>query len=626
MNVNQKHGRLGILNTEGRGETMRISEGNPVESTACSSESMTTSTGNSGDDSMAIPEPPLPLTTFSVEDCVYRGEGNANVVIALSQECKVIRFRKSVPDDVPPDGGKQRAEREVKFVRSLASCFLGPYTQIPEILRYDAKDIARLSEAIHALRPDTRRYKEITETYATKFPDYTFLRTKCDPSLFRSKAAFCVEIKPKQGYLRDTDPKLQKCPYCLTQYYKLKKKIITERSTYCPFDLFSGVEGRMKLALKGLLKSPQNNLKIFKEGIVVYDHESSLSDLECVLADWFHNSVASTSKYYIDEFCNLICAALLYPFAQEKFKPSTAYELYASARQDFVSTPYINTELVAKAKKLLYFSGEVCNLKGETLPNNSVLERILHMQRLPFISSEYVYNIYLKFRQFLVDDTIYYNLLKTHECYDQWISTYKYTKTLAGSTKVFRETHLKKCITEVSSSKKSKHDDDHNGNKDVNSGTAWFRNNGLTESVPHRPKSTLCPILLEDNNSSHNKFNLIYKGHNVHCNEQETNGLISTESILCLQNYLLFSCARDCSILIAFRELNLDIPSSGLNEGVIKLADGLSFLCNIGISDLDPKSLRCIEKHRQRDTDVLNYVISVLEEELTVKNHSLLQK
>lgn len=58
-----------------------------------------------------------------------------------------------MPGDVPPDGGKQRAEREVKFVRSLASCFLGPYTQIPEILRYDAKDVARLSEAIHALRP-----------------------------------------------------------------------------------------------------------------------------------------------------------------------------------------------------------------------------------------------------------------------------------------------------------------------------------------------------------------------------------------------------------------------------------------------------------------------------------------
>lgn len=68
------------------------------------------------------------------------------------QEHKVIRFRKSVPDNVSPDDGKQRAEREVEFVRFVASCFLGPYTQIPEILRYDAKDITKLSEAIRPLR------------------------------------------------------------------------------------------------------------------------------------------------------------------------------------------------------------------------------------------------------------------------------------------------------------------------------------------------------------------------------------------------------------------------------------------------------------------------------------------
>lgn len=68
------------------------------------------------------------------------------------QEHKVIRFRKSVPNNVSPDDGKQRAEREVEFVRFVASCFLGPYTQIPEILRYDAKDITKLSEAIRPLR------------------------------------------------------------------------------------------------------------------------------------------------------------------------------------------------------------------------------------------------------------------------------------------------------------------------------------------------------------------------------------------------------------------------------------------------------------------------------------------
>ena len=55
----------------------------------------------------------------------------------------------------------------------------------------------------------------------------------------------------------------------------------------------------------------------------------------------------------------------------------------------------------------------MCNLKEEILPNNSVLERILHMQRLPFITSEYVYNTYLRFRSWLTDDIIYSNLINT---------------------------------------------------------------------------------------------------------------------------------------------------------------------------------------------------------------------
>lgn len=70
----------------------------------------------------------------------------------MFQEQKVIRFRKSLPDGVSPDGGKQQTERQVEFVRLVAFCFLGPYTQVPEILRYDAKDIAKLSEAIRPLR------------------------------------------------------------------------------------------------------------------------------------------------------------------------------------------------------------------------------------------------------------------------------------------------------------------------------------------------------------------------------------------------------------------------------------------------------------------------------------------
>ena len=64
---------------------MRINERNPVATSTFSSESMTTSIRSLDDDPTTPPKSSLPLSTLFIEDCVYRGEGNANVVIALPQ-------------------------------------------------------------------------------------------------------------------------------------------------------------------------------------------------------------------------------------------------------------------------------------------------------------------------------------------------------------------------------------------------------------------------------------------------------------------------------------------------------------------------------------------------------------
>ncbi|XP_078048955.1 inositol phosphate kinase 1 isoform X2 [Augochlora pura] len=603
--------------------TMSINEGNPVATAAFSSEPMTTSTGSLGDDYPANSELPLPLTTLSVEDCVYKGEGNANVVIALPQEHKVIRFRKSLPDDVPPDGGKQRAEREVEFVRSVASCFLGRYAQVPEILRCDAKDIVRLSEAIQMHRPEKRRNKRITETHATKYPDYTFLQTKSSADLFRSNITFCVEIKPKQGYLTEDSRKFQKCPYCLMQYHKLKKNVIQARSSYCPLNLFSGVPHRMKSALKGLLTSPQNNFKIFKNGAVVYNQESSSNDLENIMTEWFCNSVSSrTKEEYIDEFCSLICASLLHSFPQDRFKPCPEYELCASTRQDFEPTTYINADIAAKAKKLLYFAGEECNPETETLPNNCILKRILHLQKLPFVSAEYVYNIYSKLQPLLNDNIVYDNLTKMQMLWSHRKQYRKFSKAGVETTNASQENHLRTCIKCIQISNRAKCKYNRDETRNVNLVTEGIINNGHVENIFRLDKSNLFPMYLEDKVVFRNKSDKIQNVDNEYCTkEKEMDSAISSRDILCLQNYVLFSCARDCSILLTFRELNLHTVSTPKGS-VIKLSNGRSFLCDVGISDLDPKSLQCIEKHRQRDANILNSVINVLEEQLTLKNQS----
>lgn len=49
-------------------------------------------------------------------------------------------------------------------------------------------------------------------------------------------------------------------------------------------------------------------------------------------------------------------------------------------------------------------------------------------------------------------------------------------------------------------------------------------------------------------------------------------------------------------------------------ENTIKLSEQLSFLSSVKVSDLDPKSVHSIEKHRQRDVDIFDSVISLLED------------
>lgn len=49
-------------------------------------------------------------------------------------------------------------------------------------------------------------------------------------------------------------------------------------------------------------------------------------------------------------------------------------------------------------------------------------------------------------------------------------------------------------------------------------------------------------------------------------------------------------------------------------ENTIKLSEQLSFLSSVKVSDLDPKSVHSIEKHRQRDVDIFDSVTSLLED------------
>ncbi|KAG5348225.1 IPPK kinase, partial [Acromyrmex charruanus] len=595
---------------------MRNVEALHLKSTMFFLETTSASAGDAREESSFDSEMSLSLTVLTVEDAIYKGEGNANIVVALPQERTVIRFRKSLPGEVSPDGGRTRVQREVGYARNVVSCFLGSYMQIPEIVRYDAADIAKLSDAVRPLRPEIRRYKEITDTYATKFPDYTLLdlQLELDQTVFRSRSTFCVEIKPKQGYLREAEQKFPGCPYCLNQYAKLRRKDIATPSNYCPFDLFSGKEPRMKAAMKELLKSPQNNLKIFKDGLVVYNQTSSPNDLENVLDEWFRNAESGGRARHVDEFCNLVCTALTLPIAQEQLKlPTTSlsHNFLVSANQ--VPTTFcIAPEAVARVERCLRLVGKKCNFDHSELPKNSVLERIWNMQRLSYVNINYIYSVYSNFTSLLNDDMIYSDLIKLNKTRNVFHALLGNPMNAVQKMEIMKEIDLQ---TFLKSTIAQKHDDNFNRNCNASSECVLSTNTGKVfmngDPVPQTEISS--------NLDSHQPFHGNKSLHNQRTSnddERKANVQITTEHLLALQNYLLFVAARDCSILMTFRELHPErkYASRMPVENIIKLSDQHYFLSNVRVSDLDPKSVHSIKKHRQRDVDIFDSVISLLEE------------
>ncbi|KAM7344377.1 inositol phosphate kinase 1 isoform 2-T9 [Cochliomyia hominivorax] len=105
------------------------------------------------------------------------------------------------------------------------------------------------------------------ETSETKIP------TKVEPMTtnpyYGSKNTTAVDNISHSRYDR-VDPR---CRYCSMQFLKMKQNKIIERSRYCPINLFSGNPERMCLALQALFDCPQNNLRIFKNGCIIFDDQ-----------------------------------------------------------------------------------------------------------------------------------------------------------------------------------------------------------------------------------------------------------------------------------------------------------------------------------------------------------------
>ncbi|KAI7829832.1 inositol-pentakisphosphate 2-kinase [Gamsiella multidivaricata] len=229
---------------------------------------------------------------YRVEQWRYRAEGNANLVLQYIGpdprfKTTLLRLRKTdrqitekTPDsdtataEAPIDGHATETNdvsSESLFASKVMGLLLGqefieqliPISLPKEFLR-------ELAETIEPSRPEGRLHKAIDHSQITGFLvlDHTrFIK----PSAGQPSVA--VEIKPKWGFLtqsgficKDNDIKRRKCRFCMYQHRKIKLGQEDSLSEFCPIDLFSGEPPLVRNALDSLVRTPQNNLRLFVDG------------------------------------------------------------------------------------------------------------------------------------------------------------------------------------------------------------------------------------------------------------------------------------------------------------------------------------------------------------------------
>ncbi|XP_050680490.1 inositol-pentakisphosphate 2-kinase [Leptidea sinapis] len=202
----------------------------------------------------------------------YINEGNAHVVIRVFGTNFVVRLTKGKQNE-----NFDQFKKSVDFVNIVMLPLLfGEHAYKEEIIELSTSDISVLTENLMKSRPVSRQQIVSFNKYAILAPNLTMLSDGLEN--------YCIEIKPKEGFLANSLEKYSKCYYCLKQFLKITQNEINRKSQYCPLNLYSGDRERMKIALLSLILCPQNNFKVFKNGEIVYSDSSNIDDLQTIIS------------------------------------------------------------------------------------------------------------------------------------------------------------------------------------------------------------------------------------------------------------------------------------------------------------------------------------------------------
>lgn len=241
-------------------------------------------------------------------DWIYRGEGAVNLVLAYIGSSpnyvgKVLRIQKA-PRDVSPgcvsDNSLPALTRdeclvwketeelvsaptqelaEQLYVQYVISPLLGSEHVDAGIQVPVSQDfLESVEDKVHCHRPSWRVEAAKVNTLCSSallLSDHSVF-----PSAhgnFRGDSCITVEIKPKCGFLphsrfisKENAVKKSVSRFRMHQLLKLHKKETSEISEYDPLDMFSGSKDRVHKAIKALFNTPQNNFRVFLNGVLVF--------------------------------------------------------------------------------------------------------------------------------------------------------------------------------------------------------------------------------------------------------------------------------------------------------------------------------------------------------------------
>ncbi|XP_016130048.1 inositol-pentakisphosphate 2-kinase [Sinocyclocheilus grahami] len=309
----------------------------------------------------------MELDKMDENDWKYHGEGNKSLVVSHLQHCKVLRLLKFPSEDSAHT--RQTAEQAFRHIPNIVDYskyvmkpLLGEkYVHSGEVVKLPLDFVRQLSLKVQQERPEL----------------------------------------PKCGFLPFSrhitkECKRKVCRFCMHQHYKLANGKWKRLSKYCPLDLFSGSKQRMYVALKNLLEEPQNNLKIFKGGELIFSckddakQQPELNDLIQHLRPYFPHSNSlynghQPGKAVLNEFIQVICSALLSGGDSNRSGEPRKVHL-SESRPHCEASP---------------FPRDLLRNGNHGLPKDSVLAKILQVQMLDNLDIEGIYPLYKRVEQYL---------------------------------------------------------------------------------------------------------------------------------------------------------------------------------------------------------------------------------